>query len=315
MRKSLAALSVLLYISVFLFVGCDVSPGVSPTADESPSVSAQVTEPPDVTVSPASKEESDPYGDMTNEEIRNRIENRYGITVIWGGEEVSVEAGPPWDELPCLAPGLLRKSLIILDEQLALYPEGFFNQMTKPYFILAEWIRTTDGTVQGYADYGKGYTAIFVTTTEDMLEVLDWYGDGDIVAEAAIDFQSTLHHEIGHTIFRMTGFDGANVFDFDKYFELLPDDFIPPANIYDDEYRKYIPADDVEQVYFCSLYAMSNPMEFMAELFCLSMKPSLNWTFASPNVQAQLGLFCKAIRDAYDTDNWPEQTYWERALR
>ena len=319
MIKRLTALMILICMSAFLFAGCEYeSPEVYPSVEVSSpveistSVSAPVTEPPNlIMASPSPKEESD-------EEIRSRIESLYGVTVIWGGDEVFVEPGMGliYDESPCSTPGLLRKALITLDEQLALYPEGFFGQMPQPYFIMAEWVRTaTDGTVLGYADYGKGYTAIFATANEDFLEELDWYGEGDIVGQAGIDFVSTLHHEIGHTVFGMTSFDGANVFDFDRYFEILPDGFVPPVNVNDDSYKKYLPTDDIEQVYFCSLYAMKNPMEFMAELFCLSMKQSLIWTFASPHVQAQLRLFFEAIRDTFNSDGWPEQTYWERALR
>ncbi len=44
------------------------------------------------------------------------------------------------------------------------------------------------------------------------------------------------------------------------------------------------------------------------------VNPSLHWTFASPHIQAQLELFYGAVREAYDTTGWPEQTYWERAL-
>jgi hypothetical protein len=281
-----------------------------------PPISPLATGQPDTAVFPTPTEEYDPYGGMTTEDLRSRVEERYGVTIIWGGEEASVETGPPWNEEPCSNLEFLRQSLMIMDEQLALYPEGFFRQMPETYFILAECLRRADGSVvQGFADSKKDYTAIFYTAADYAFEVREWYGDGDIVAEAAIDFQSTLHHEIGHTVFEMTGFNGAGVFDYDEYFAILPDDFTPTINIYDEKYKKYIPTDNVDQVYFCSLYAMTNPMEFMAELFCLSMKPSLNWTFASPHIQAQLKLFFGAIREAYDSADWPVQTYWERALR
>jgi len=302
-----------------LFSGCapksqpdssnDPSPILpTPSFEKSPAAS-----PPGETVLEASPSVSpSEEANVTVEELGIQIEERYGVKLYW--DQDSVEYG--WSQHPVSDFDALRSCLTLLDEQLALYPENFFQQfksMGYPMEIMLTdlIINEEDEMADGRSDANDTKTLVVLVVSEEML------GADYSSASNYTRFQYVLHHEIGHTIYQhVCDFDNYETFDiYGEFLDFLPPDYsVGGTFIMDEEYQAYIPENDIDNVYFCDSYAMSNLAENMASLFGYSMCPTPPWTFESPHVQDQLRYFFNAIRKVYGSSDWPAETYWERVL-
>lgn len=88
----------------------------------------------------------------------------------------------------------------------------------------------------------------------------------------------------------------------------------------DPEYAKYTPlAEDTdetyENVYFVSDYAKISNTEDIAEMIGnLMQDTAVPECFKSPHLKAKCEFLFERIRLAFDSQGWPEQTYWEERL-
>ena len=72
--------------------------------------------------------------------------------------------------------------------------------------------------------------------------------------------------------------------------------------------------------YFLNSYSLTYPTEDRAELMKDAMSQDPVWAGAksirtSPQLQEKFQYYCLCIRNAFDTEDWPETTAWEEVLR
>ena len=313
-----------IFISFILLLatvsGCLSSNPVESPAD-TPAISSAPS-PTSVTPSSAAPTESDSpidnYAGMSNDELRTLVENRYDVKVFW-----NAEVDYPGHIAPLEDEELIRKFLIMLDEQLALYPTGFFARFRElkftvtflptsyvPSYVIDE---EAGGIVQ-FMDNGHVYIALNASYWSDDWPSLMTYAGCPYIIYG-------LHHEIGHAIqtYIVNWAKGLS-FNYRTWQNLLP----PKYKYYDAlDYDKRMtlpltefgaPYLDENQkgVWFCDYYAQASLDEHMASLFAYAMCPTQPEEWKSSRVQAQTDSLYVLIRQVFGTDSWPEKTHWER---
>lgn len=235
------------------------------------------------------------------------IEERYGVKLALRD---SAKDGWDVDTAYTITPELdeerIYATLAMLSGALSKYPDGFFAQLgSRPLRIgiVNEMIGIGAETVS----YADGLTI-----------------DGD-PGQMLIHTESgsrTIHHEIGHVIFNKLCREGFRNDMMGLFNELNPKDFIYSFSYDEDdpEYTKYTPlAEDTdetyENVYFVSDYAKISNSEDIAEMIGnLMQDTAVPECFKSPHLRAKCEFLFERIRLAFDSQGWPEQTYWEERL-
>ncbi|MDR1564983.1 MAG: hypothetical protein LBS74_08510 [Oscillospiraceae bacterium] len=255
---------------------------------------------------------ADEYAGMSNDELRSKVEARYSVEVYWNAE---VKAPFPGGIPPLEDETLVRKFLILLDQQLALYPEGFFASLKeKDYgvrFFPAPMVNglIPDSKVGGTtvpSDDGHINIAINASLWTD-----EW--PAPITTYSGCPYiQYAIHHELGHALDWYI-INAAIAFDYNKWKRLLPkgykyfDDyelelqtkelFLEHAAPYLDEGQKGI--------WFCDYYAQTNREEHVASLFGYAMCPYQPEEWKSPHVQEQVNYYFSLISKVFKTEGWP----------
>jgi len=260
------------------------------------------------------------YEGMTNDEIRDKVERRYGVEVYWNAEIDYPGQRPE----PLHDEALIRKFLILLDEQLALYPGGFFIRFRElnfavrflptlyvPHYIIGE---EAGGNTE-FSDDGYVYITMNAAYWTDEWPSSTTYSGCPYI-------QYALHHEIGHAL-EWYIINRAKGFPFDDYVwrGLLPKEF-KYHNDLELEARLEIPLlehgatymdENQEGIWFCDFYAQMDIREHLASIFGYAMYPLQPDEWRSPNVQDQVEYYFPIIRQVFGTENWPDATHWEQA--
>ena len=173
----------------------------------------------------------------------------------------------------------------MLQETLALYPDGFLDQLGTVEVLLT-------GKLTGIREYEHGSYAGFTQRTGE-----GWQMVLDVTACDA----GTIHHEIAHIL------DGiltdAGVLTEEAWMEYCPEGFV------------YGQADWTQYPdFFTDEYAMQNMKEDRARLFETAVQRGEGAFADSPALWLKLNCFAEAIRSHFDTTGWPERTIWELAL-
>lgn len=257
-----------------------------------------------------------PQDELTNEALRGRVEERYGVEINWTLEDVfiSPNAEPLRDE------EIIHKFLVLLDEQLALYPDRFFYDLKEKFHHTLRFFLCSSlgGLVENSEMFGRTQRG------EDTLDIAFdltgpcWTDDWPAATSyAGCQYvQYGLHHEIGHALdeYIVNCAEGLP-FDFYAWRALLPagyqyyDDFhalhgnenIKPRDFgapYLDESQK--------GVWFCDLYSQANREEHVASLFGYAMCPSPPAHWKAPHVQRQANYYFSIIRQVFGTGGWPK---------
>ena len=204
----------------------------------------------------------------------------------------------------------IYRSLQKLKESYAVFPDGFFRQMGEngsPMNIyLARDIRTDDGmsvaSPTGLAWSGKGGGLMLISSEFRI-------GEGII------------YHETAHCIHHYLESKGYTSAIIDQFTEYNPSDFQ-----YYYSYRsgisttEYTPADEnagenYENVYYATEYAKTYLEEDIADLMrSLMGLDAVPDYFRSEHLQNKARYLFGLIRDVYDTEGWPEKTFWEQRI-
>lgn len=203
----------------------------------------------------------------------------------------------------------IEQALNVLDEELALYPDGMLAQLDDDYgsrlkIYLAGKIVAADETA---LTTSVGIQNTVEDNTFMVLDILSIY-----------DYEKTIHHELFHAIECHLNNEGY-YFDYDAWMALNPDDFDYDYDYVENESNSdwtYVAGDSEFGGYFIDVYSKSFPHEDRARIMEYAvMEPQLQTGyFESEPLRDKLQYICDKIRDGFDTTDWPEQTIWEQCL-
>ena len=185
-------------------------------------------------------------------------------------------AGPPADT---------RTARLLVESVLAQYPAGFAEQWGEVRILLV-------GNLTGTDTFAGGHYAGFTQRT----------GDGwRMVLDAKQCNEGTVHHEIAHIL------DGilteAGALTEAEWMELCPSGFQYGGG----DWEAY--AD-----FFADQYAMTDIREDRARTFEEAVMQGPGVFSQKPALWLKLEYFSRAIRGYFDTEGWPEKTFWELGM-
>lgn len=242
-------------------------------------------------------------------ELAAEIGNRYGIYIYFadispywvyvGGENKRLED-----------PVMIRSALETIDRILAVYPEGFFDQLVYGDLVCM------DLYIVGINSFGWSGFSTTYRFPEGKHSCVVVCAD----AQHLIDgLTYVLPHELAHVtdsrIAYVSAHEDGRLFSEERWMALNPEGFEYGL---DDE-EKALEMYDRFPTYFSYSYGAENPLEDRATLFGSLMQ----WYFEDrANAPGRLPADCfekiefffRCIRDAFDTTGWPEKTVWEQAL-
>lgn len=190
----------------------------------------------------------------------------------------------------------LNSILTDIDKYLALFPDGFVNE-------IYSYNQQSNGIKMNIVKRIEGISAYAVDFNEDMIIV---YGYDDFC-------KGVFFHEFMHLIDnRISDFytENYNSDFYDEWRRLNPKDF----EYIGDEYKN-IDFGDYEE-YFISNYAVSDMTEDTADTFrylCENTQTDKKEKHSN-NVSKKIELLCKAIRSAYPSAANENELYWESLL-
>lgn len=165
------------------------------------------------------------------------------------------------------------------------YPRGMLTQLGEVRVLLC-------GGLTGEGPFARGGYAGFTQRTED-----GWRVVLDVDACTA----GTVHHEMGHIL------DGilteAGKLPREDWMALCPPDFVYGAG----DWEAY-------PDYFVDAYAMTDLKEDRATVFEAAVQGGEGVFYGKSPLWLKLHTFAQAIRDHFDTRDWPAVTIWELAL-
>lgn len=209
---------------------------------------------------------------------------------------------------------VIQRALMILDQALERYPEGFFSQLANErqgrlkFYILGNFFPDGGDSLE---------TTVGLFTQEDVRQYISLNALNPDKLEALI------YHEVSHAIDNKL-FGASN----QTYHSPQWDALNPPGFSYDFNYqanagqpgRDYIYgmslySEKKTEVYFIDNYSRSYPTEDRGRImeYAMGRYPWEN-CFTEIHLRDKLDYISKDIRNHFDTTGWPEITWWERAL-
>ena len=229
------------------------------------------------------------------------IGNRYGLTIL-----VSNDCDTIFDEFTAQIAddyNQVSAALDTLEEALAVYPEGFFRQLRygSVYGIRIQLI--TDLIADGSGRYGDSYIAFAQENWDHYLVVID-IADSD---------QTTYYHEFSHIIDSYLEWDSWQredaLYSEAAWAAMNPGWFTGYSYDYSVEHELE------DWTSFVDGYSTISPTEDRARVMEYAMSDFGLWTFEDADIlQEKLDFYCRCIRDAFDTEGWPETLPWEQYL-
>lgn len=231
--------------------------------------------------------------EITNNQLRNEIKNKYGVSVGYkdeiDGNYVNSYATPTkqYDDAK------IYQSLVTINNALNKYPSSFF------YEIKNKWKQLTIYLVENINNYAAGLTdnnnyntVIILINTDGLL------------------FESTLHHEMMHYIdCYLANIVGATELE-NSMNQLNPDGFAYGNQ--DNEYVYYFS----NPAYFLSSYSKSNYKEDRAVIFADMMFRSLKkdyYTNGNP-INEKAKLISRQLDSYFDCVSSSVTETWERFI-
>ena len=244
-------------------------------------------------------------------EYRDALEQEFGIN-LYIGNEIS-ESSFSYECEIILEEKRVRNALECLAETLAMYPDGFFEQMKQ------ERMRSLGiylaGTLKGKDSYGLEYAGGFADENGyERSLVLDinvlWGLSGTIVHEVAHWIQSYIQvcEGLSGTWSFMSGFEALNPVGFCYRYDY---DYLEPKK----EMKKYICGyGKSEDIYFIDSYCTTFLIEDQARCFEYMMTDIWGDYKTYPHIRKKMEYWCEQLRVYFDSTGWPEKTSWEIAL-
>lgn len=233
------------------------------------------------------------------QERAEELGKKYGLTILVGDQcdtqfdEFSATLISDWDRV--------NSALDTLDLALAAYPEGFIRQLRYDYIKGIQIQLVSDLQADGSGRTGGGYNAFTQPQYDFYLMVMD------------IDdcYEETYFHEFSHIIDSYLLWDASQredaLYSEAEWNSLNPRWF--DGYTYDYSWMQELEDDES----FISGYSTISPTEDRAMTMEYAMVSWGKWYFADDTVlQRKLSFYCRCIREAFDTDGWPETTLWEQ---
>ena len=160
-----------------------------------------------------------------------------------------------------------------------------------------------DLQAEGGGRTGGGYNAFTQPQFDYYLMVMD-------VEDCYVE---TYHHEMSHIIDTYLEWD-AGMREDALYSETAWAD-LNPSWFTGYSYDYSVQHDLIDYTAFIDGYATISPTEDRARVLEYAMYEYGAWAFENaPVLQKKLDYYCRCIRDAFDTTNWPDTVLWEQYL-
>ncbi len=249
-------------------------------------------------------------------ERAQKLTDRYGIQILLGEECANYING--YCIYPITDYTLIEDALLILETELAKYPDDFFLQMV-PEYMEGNALYLT-GDIPYHGSDNRGQSAAFRT---------DFQGYQIIVMNLLhLDLNKTIHHEISHIIddfvIRTCINEDDDFFTEEGWLALNPpEDIYGPAYSY--SYSRYVLSDflyvhdrlmgyDYTDSYYVDGYSTTYPTEDRARIWENVMTDHATLDFSIiPALDAKMDYYIAGIEESFDTSGWPEENYWNLA--
>lgn len=238
----------------------------------------------------------------------DEIGAKYGVEIYFG-DEVENCYRDMYDYEITYNAVRIEQALNMLDEALALYPDGMLAQLDDDFgsalkIYLSGKIVAADETALTTA---VGIQNTLEDNTFMLLDILSIY-----------DYERTIHHELFHAVEGHLN-DGDYYFDYDVWMSYNPDGFYYDYSYTENEMNSdwsYVVGVGETEGYFTDQYSKSFPYEDRACIMEYAMmEPELQTgCFESEPLRRKLAYICEQIRAGFDTTGWPEKTIWEQSL-
>ncbi len=267
------------------------------------------------------EESSGVSGDLLDR--ASELSDTYGVRILLGTDVP--QDGFDYTITPCTDEKILSQALTHLEDALALYPEGYFETLRGSHYRDILIMLTGALTPVSSSSYISNAGAF---STEDC-------GLGVIAADASVlSGRQTLIHEITHiTDYRLLA---EGLLDEEAWNSMNPEGFSYYEAYLNEEgesyetagSRKYTALDpntpsdklDYKNLYFVDSYSKTWPMEDRARLMEYLMLEDDDpagappaW-YAAPHMQEKTDWYLQLLRRELGTEDWPEQTEWEKRL-
>lgn len=246
-----------------------------------------------------------PAGTMLDSALYARAKDlgdRYGLEICIG-DQCETDY-PSFTASQVTTPEDIADALDQLEDALAAYPEGFFQQLCYDTIQQVE-ISLMTNLLPGDG-YQGSYNGFAFSRDDEYQIVVDIY----TIAE------TTYFHEISHIIDSRLNWDTEfrpdALFSEEHWKSLSPESFSYTFSY--DAVWPNIYGNGLDS-YFIDGYSCTYPTEDRARVMETAMGDEGEWTFTEHEaLREKLSYYCDCIRDCFDTTGWPETTRWETYL-
>lgn len=232
---------------------------------------------------------SRPGIDTTNNDLRNSIQNRYGITVRYGAETNGYTVGG-LSSIMLSDANRINELLNSLNYNLSLYPSGFFQETKQGDYSLTIYL------LKRYSQ--ENVTGITDSTTKN------------VVISLATDysFVESLHHELYHYIEKYMFYRGANYTTWNS---------LNPVGFNYGKTNTAISYVNTQDPYasFVNIYAQTDEYEDRASTFEYMMSTSeASCLVTGTTIWKKAKYMCEQIDAVFQSVSPSVTEYWERYI-
>ena len=227
--------------------------------------------------------------DATNNDLRNSIQNRYGITIRYGAETNGYTVGG-LSSIMLSDANRINEVLNSLNYNLSLYPSGFFQETKQGDYSLTIYL------LKRYSQ--ENVTGITDSTTKN------------VVISLATDysFVESLHHELYHYIEKYMFYRGANYTTWNS---------LNPVGFNYGKTNTAISYVNTQDPYasFVNIYAQTDEYEDRASTFEYMMSPSeASCLVTGTTIWKKAKYMCEQIDAVFQSVSPSVTEYWERYI-
>ena len=240
---------------------------------------------------------------------RKELEEKYDMYIYLGSEIFATDHD--YYLVCCTDAYRMYRTLCIVDEVFSMYPRDIFDTL-KYSDVKTFGLYLCDGFLKKESYGISDAVALADTEKYERYIALDvsYYGD----------MRANIVHELSHCIDNRIIREGFVTEDYDfeeEWLKLNPKDYY---YMYDyneiSPFSRYTYAYAVENAYFIDNYSLTKPTEDRARLFENLMRRSYGFDyFESDALREKLHFYFDYVRECFATEDWPEETVWEKKLR
>lgn len=250
---------------------------------------------------------SKPQGSPVSAELYQRAEDlsqRYGVDI-----RIADQCALDYDQYTSdmiTDEQNIRGALNVLEQVLAVYPEGYFEQLLYGN-VRSIRIELVGNLKKKNVDPNAAFTTFAAFTQEKDSYYL-------MVADIYMTYYESYFHEFSHITDKRLAWDAA--LRTDALYSEAGWMALQPSGFYYSYSYDTLPADVHNSDYdgwFVDDYSCTFPTEDRARVMEYAMY-GWDYVFENAPLRAKLDYYCRCIRDCFDTTGWPEVTAWEKPL-